>query len=306
MKRVAFAVILIMLLGAGYLVWHLYSVPSDRSTSPISIASYLCDEGKTIQAAYYLGKRGVVIPGQPPVPGGSVQIALSDGRQLTLSQTISGSGIRYSDGNPSVPGAESIVFWSKGNTAFVTEQGGTSTYQGCIAVLADPGNLPRVYESGSAGFSIRYPEGYRVDPSYAYTELGPGKTIAGVKFSLPPDSVAGTNLSSGSYISVEKIPNTHECTADLFLFPPAIAHVPQMITENGTTYSVASSTDAAVGNRYEEDVYAIPGTNPCIGVRYYIHWNVLENYPEGTVHSFSKPALFAQFDAIRRTLVIGQ
>lgn len=34
-----------------------------------------------------------------------------DGKPLTLTQTVSASGARYSDGN--------YVFWSKGNSAFV-------------------------------------------------------------------------------------------------------------------------------------------------------------------------------------------
>ena len=78
------------------------------------------------------------------------------------------------------------------------------------------------------------------------------------------------------------------------------------ITDNGTIYSVASSTGAGAGNRYEETVYALPGTNPCVAVRYFIHYGVIENYPAGTVQAFNQPALLATFDAIRRTLVIVQ
>ena len=70
------------------------------------------------------------------------------------------------------------------------------------------------------------------------------------------------------------------------------------------TYSVASSTGAAAGNRYEETVYALPGTNHCIAVRYFIHYGVIENYPVGLVREFDKKSLLKEFDTIRRTLNI--
>jgi membrane-bound inhibitor of C-type lysozyme len=43
-----------------------------------------------------------------------------------LPQAPSASGARYANGD------ESIVFWNKGNTAFI-EEGGRTTYQGCVA-----------------------------------------------------------------------------------------------------------------------------------------------------------------------------
>ena len=50
---------------------------------------------------------------------------LSDGRVLRLPQALSASGARYANA------AESIVFWNKGNTAFIEEKGNT-TYDGCV------------------------------------------------------------------------------------------------------------------------------------------------------------------------------
>lgn len=54
-----------------------------------------------------------------------VQLELSDGRELTLPQVISGSGARYANRD------ESFVFWNKGRTAFV-EEAGQQTYTGCV------------------------------------------------------------------------------------------------------------------------------------------------------------------------------
>ncbi|OHA81484.1 MAG: hypothetical protein A2675_03360 [Candidatus Yonathbacteria bacterium RIFCSPHIGHO2_01_FULL_51_10] len=167
-------------------------------------------------------------------------------------------------------------------------------------VKPDTGGLPKVYQNGAGGFSLRYPAGYVVDESYHYQGLGPGQDIYGVKFTIPPAIDNMTNLSEDSYMSVELLPQSSTCTANLFLDDPNAT--PKSVTDNGTEYSVASSIGAAAGNRYEETVYAIPGTNPCIAMRYFVHYGVLENYPEGSVQAFDRQALFDQFDQIRRTL----
>jgi hypothetical protein len=76
------------------------------------------------------------------------------------------------------------------------------------------------------------------------------------------------------------------------------------IIENGTKYSVASSSEAGAGNRYSETVYSIPGTNPCLAIRYFIHYTVFENYPIGSITQFNLPNILSQFDSVRKTLII--
>ena len=95
----------------------------------VGSATYTCKNGKTIKADFYKGEQIPVKPGEMPIPTGSVDLKLSDGRTLTLPQTISASGIRYANKD------ESFVFWSKGNTAFITENN-TETYSNCVT----PGN----------------------------------------------------------------------------------------------------------------------------------------------------------------------
>lgn len=163
------------------------------------------------------------------------------------------------------------------------------------------------YTGGTTGFSLYYPIGFTVDESYSYQELGPGKDISGVKFTIPASLASGTNLGSDSYLSVEKITGAQTCTANLFLGQQGPSPmIPQTLTDNGTTYSVASTTGAGAGNRYFETVYAIPGTNPCVAVRYFIHYGVIENYPAGSITEFDQAALLSQFDTIRRTLTISK
>ncbi len=303
-KITAGAISIVVVLG----IWYAMSAPhptsqNQNANQPIASVSYACDSGKTIDASYYNGSSTpATSPDMPPTPGGSVVISLSDGRTMTLPQTISADGGRYANTG------ESIVFWSKGNGAFVLENN-NQTYGGCIVVAPDPGNLPQAYESGTEGFSMRYPAGYKVTGDYQYQEMGPGKNISGVSFTIPSSTSSGTNLGSDTYLSVEEIPQTPpaECTADLFLALGGNGALNvATTTENGTTYSVASSTGAGAGNRYEETVYAISGTNPCIAIRYFIHYGVLENYPAGSVQAFDKQGLLDQFNEMRGTLTIGQ
>ncbi len=94
---------------------------------PIAQATYICDGGKTIQAAFYKGEGQTVEPGQPPIPSGSVKLILSDGRNLNLAQTISADGGRYANSD------ESFIFWDKGDKALVLENGTEKDYKECRA-----------------------------------------------------------------------------------------------------------------------------------------------------------------------------
>lgn len=84
----------------------------DAASPTITNVQYACSEGKTIQATYF---------------NNTVELQLSDGRNLLLMQGISGSGVRYTNND------ESITFWNKGNTAFIEEgQEETITYNNCV------------------------------------------------------------------------------------------------------------------------------------------------------------------------------
>lgn len=285
--------------------------PNNNKTgeTPIATVNYSCNLGKTITAAYYDTPKVSPAEGLPALDG-SVKVDLSDGRSFTLPRALSADGARYANAD------ESFVFWSKGNGALVLENNEQKSYIGCIMVKPEPEgmSMPAVYSNSAEGFSLRLPslgsttplgqnkDFYALDESYNYT-LDPNKTIKGIRFTIPTNNATGTNLSADTYISVEEIPNTQECSARLFVDRNSGVTT---VTEQGTTYSLASSTDAAAGNRYEQIVYAIPGTNPCVAVRYFIHYGVFENYPEGSIKQFDKNALLKEFDAIRNTLVVNQ
>lgn len=292
-------IILIVIVVFAFMRTHTASAPTtiQNPSATSTVATFACSNGKTITASFVEGaSTPATSADQPPTPGGSVALTLSDGRAMTLVRSVSADGARYTNADGPV------VFWNKGRGVTFTE-GGKQTFMGCIQIANDPGTLPSVYESGTKGFSLRYPAGYTIDEKYSYQAQGPGRSIGGVKFTIPSAAAANTNLSSDSYMSVEEIPNAKSCSASAFVQPGAKVTT---ITEGDTTYSVASTSDAAAGNRYDETVYAFPGTSPCMAVRYFIHYGAIENYPPDTAHAFDRQALLAQFDAMRRSLIILQ
>jgi hypothetical protein len=175
----------------------------------------------------------------------------------------------------------------------------TTTKNEPVVTCLDPN---QIYTNNLFHFSLCLPPGYAVN-QYAYQELGPDQDILGMKFTIPKETAAGTNLSGDSYFSVEGIPSTPTCSASLFLDTGAKVST---VTDNGVNYSKGILNGAAAGNRYDETVYALPGTNPCLAIRYFIHYGVIDNYPAGMVKEFDETTLVSQFDKIRETLVVKQ
>lgn len=76
---------------------------------------YSFSGGKSARAVFHRGDKP------------RVEIALSDGRKMILRQTVSASGARYANTD------ESIVFWIKGDTAFLEENGEKTYRDGTLA-----------------------------------------------------------------------------------------------------------------------------------------------------------------------------
>jgi len=108
-------VIVVVLVGAIALYWtrdRKSVVPESQTTESVAQATFACTEGRSITAVF-------------DRENDSVQLSLSDGRQIELSRELSASGARYATAD------ESFVFWNKGDTAFITESG-EATYQDCV------------------------------------------------------------------------------------------------------------------------------------------------------------------------------
>lgn len=292
--------VVILIIGFGLMsIGNKVDLPnSDDVVTVVAQVSYQCEENHTIKATYIeKGPVPVVVSGEMPTSNASVVLSLDGASDITLPQAISADGARFANDD------ESLVFWSKGSGTMVLENNEQKTYKNCIEVKENTSNLSQVYLDVVNRLTLRYPADYTFDDSYQYESLGPNTSISGVKFTIPESVATGTNLSNGSYLSIEHRNDSEICSASDFL-SMMNGTVPQIIEDGDFTYSVASSSEAGAGNRYEEYVYALPGTNPCLAIRYFIHYSAIENYDPGTIVEFDKESLLTQFDEIRHSVTL--
>lgn len=174
---------------------------------------------------------------------------------------------------------------------------------GATLVLAAPAAQAsgwHVYRDRQMGFSISYPDGWRVDRQHVYSALGPGKEIRGVAFHIDPSIATGTNLSDESYLAVEVLPNVQPCAAEPFL-DDAIDKPRIKSNNNGIQWSVLDGADQGAGNIYEETVQAAIGSQPCIATRAFVHSTNIGNYDPGSVKAFNRGKLNAVIDKMRHS-----
>ena len=138
MKKTIGILIALVVLAAGAALAIRHNGDEDNEgvvTPPKSIhdISYSCKDGKTIHAILNDGVTAPpATPDGPPIPGGIADITLSDGRTMTLHQTISADGVRYANAD------ESFVFWTKGTGALVLENNQEKSYIGCAEATSNP------------------------------------------------------------------------------------------------------------------------------------------------------------------------
>ena len=164
---------------------------------------------------------------------------------------------------------------------------------------AQPPSGWRTYGDAPLRFSIAYPARWHADRSYAYWMRIDGRELRGVAFTIPPDFEVRTNLARDTRLTVESAPGAPSCSARLFLDSPQNE---LQETDGGHSWSVATGGDAGAGNFYDETVYALTDSSPCIAIRYFIHSTNVANYDPGTVRQFDRAALVTMFDRIRSTL----
>ncbi|MEI8130184.1 MAG: MliC family protein [bacterium] len=106
-------VIILSAIVAGYLLRRHVNAPVPKALNQNPSYTFMCPDQKSITATFHLPDDA------------SVDVALSDGRTMNLPHAVSASGARY------VNADESFVFWNKGTSAFIEENGKT-TYDGCV------------------------------------------------------------------------------------------------------------------------------------------------------------------------------
>lgn len=115
MNKILLFISIFAIAGLSFLIYKnkqsIKAVPPQETGD--KTARFDCPGGKYILATFHLPEDK------------TVDIALSDGRNMTLDHAISASGARYTNND------ESFVFWNKGDSAFITE-GDKTTFDQCI------------------------------------------------------------------------------------------------------------------------------------------------------------------------------
>ena len=297
-------VAVIVIIAGGYFAIkdHLFGSPSSTSTVATSTATvintvaYSCDAGKSINAQYSQS---------------AVALALSDGRALTLPQTMSGSGIRYEATATSTDGTMSdIVFSSKGDNAYLMETAST-TYQDCLAGTVSAGVSGNTFTSESKTFSFSYPSNLSVTGSNAgYTQSWMvNATTSGMilaQINVPSSYEPGTNFGDAKF--------TVGTSADPSALATCLTYNPTggpkatstTATINGTTYTVMQSSDVGAGNYYDTTSYRAERDSQCYAIEYTIHYANFQNYPKGSVKQFDEAALKSTLDGIAQSFTFLQ
>ncbi len=200
-----------------------------------------------------------------------------------------------------------IWYWSTRDVAV------TTTPEPAVPTpVVTPQATASTYTNNELGYSITLPTKqastaseilYSVDTAYSYTK-DPDTVIKGVQFTIPGGLIGNTNLSKDTYLSIESLDDVTTCEAEAFIASESVTS--RMITDGGKSYSFATTSEGAAGNRYDEYLYVLPDSSPCTALRYYIHTTALENYPAGTVTAFNQTALLNTFDQIRQSLTFTE
>lgn len=258
----------------------------------INAVAYSCDNGATIDASFTQS---------------SVGLTLSDGRSLTLPQTVSGSGIRYETSATSSAGArDDIVFWGEGNNAFLTENSST-TYADCIAgTITQSGATTNTFTDESKTFSFSYPSQWSVvgagvgyTQSWMVNATTSGMILAEIK--IPQSYLPGTNFGNATFTVGTSADPSAEATCLTYNPEGAPKSAPQTETVNGTTFTVFQSTDVGAGNYYDTTSYRTAIGSQCYAIEYTIHYANFQNYPKGAVTQFNEATLKSQLDAIAQS-----
>jgi membrane-bound inhibitor of C-type lysozyme len=203
----------------------------------------------------------------------SMTMTLSDGRKISLPQVISGSGIRYEQGE--------FVFIGKGDNAFLQEKGMT-TYEDCVAnasdVNATAGETTFVDQGKTISFS--YPNAFALSggelgytPTWRINTQTLGIVIA--KVTIPKTTQPQTNLSDSTFT----IGTSSDKNAIKNCLIPTNGEISKgKETINGIPYSKIVLSDAGAGNFYDTTSYRTIQNKQCYAVEYTIHSTNFASY----------------------------
>lgn len=233
----------------------------------------------------------------------TVVLELSDGRSVTLPQQRMGSGIRYEATTTTASSTEDFAFISKGDTAFLSEDG-LQTYKQCIAAhLGNGAPGYRTYSNQGKTFVFTFPDAFSVtgrDIGIGYsTNWAALATTSGMKLAevlVSKNYLPGTNFNDATFsVGASANPSSiATCTHN----PSGSRGSSAVTVINGVSFTKLSFQDAAAGNRYDTTSYRTIRDNMCYAIEYTIHYGVFQNYPAGSIRQFKESKLRDVLDQV--------
>lgn len=275
----------LVLLGGVYGL--LYVLPtqnaSDVENDPAMLGvHYFCSDAKTLSAVYEEKK---------------VTVTFDSGRTISLPMAVSGSGVRYEVQDEIT--AENIVFWSKGDSAFVTENEIT-IYEDCISgdVLKIGGGL--TFTATSNKFAVTYPEdaflsGGGIGFTNSWMNMSTSSGLVLAKITLPKSSYPMTNFSEGVFT----IGTSADASAlvECATGKKSDAAKGESVTIEGIPYTKFVFVDAGAGNFYETTSYRMVMQGQCYALEYTIHTTNIGNYsPEQGIKEYDSQKVHDIFE----------
>ncbi len=287
-------VIVILAVLAALLYFVTGSAPKGAGTTATSAASapvtFYCGQGNTLSATF--GKNDVVL-------------ALSDGTNYTLPQTMSGSGIRY---EYTSTGAD-IVFASKGDTATLSSSASTTDMRYSQCTAANVTNAATagydLYTDRSEAFSFEFPTEFQVtgtemgySQAWAQDATTSGQMLA--RIYVPQSFEAGTNFAD-AWLTVGVSSDPSAIATCLENPAPVPNATSAQATIDNLPFTKLTFAGAGAGNRYDTTSYRIVRDNQCYAVEYTVHYGVLQNFPKGSVKAFDEAKVRLALDAVAKS-----
>lgn len=213
----------------------------------------------------------------------NVSLSLKNNRNITLPQTISGSGIRYESGI--------TTFSSKGDNAFLMENN-IQTYTNCIAGTETSYQDMNTYTNASKTFLFSYPNqfilsggaiGFSQDWRTETTDLGLLLNVIYIPQSFLPNTNFGeAKFTVGTSIDLNAIKNC--LTSD-----NRNMEVINKVIINSREFTKITFTGVGAGNYYDTTSYRTLYNNQCYAIEYTIHSTNIYNYsPDQGIKEFDK------------------
>jgi membrane-bound inhibitor of C-type lysozyme len=257
-----------------------------------NIVTFVCSDKKQVIATFY------------PKNDDKVSLHLSDGRVMVLSHLISASGARY--GNKD----ESVIFWNKGDTAFLIE-GSSTTFTGCVVeqsstqtptkepesvvattttktktqqVSSTPSTFTHSYANSEYGFKVKFPPYVVYQPFFSpfynlasnwrvnATAVAQGKPIASFVVNRIDQGTVATGKNYPLFYVAEVRIGVSPNVKECYATDPG--YTSQKVSNvaiNGVTWKRFSFSDAGMMKELKGESYRVVHNNTCYVVEQLRH-----------------------------------